>query len=113
MSAEVTEGSVGVYPQRTCLACRGVRPKRELLRLALTGGCPRVDIRSMAGGRGAYVCLNKECLSALCKKKGALSRAFRVNISPRDVKELFDEINGILDARFRSGVLDDKKDTIN
>jgi len=113
VSAEVTQGAVGASPQRTCLACRGLLPKRELLRVALIGGRPRADIRNRACGRGAYVCLKKECLSALCKKKGALSRAFRVNVSRQDVKEFSDEINGILNARFGCGVLDDKKDTIN
>lgn len=49
-------------PQRTCVACRKVTSKRELLRLVrLTDGCVEVDTSGRKAGRGAYLCQSWEC----------------------------------------------------
>jgi len=107
VSGEAGQGPAGASVERTCLACRSVLPKAKLLRVAIIGGHLGADINNRAGGRGAYICLKKECLSAVCKKKGAFSRALRVNVSRQDVEALFGEITDILDARLDSGIMDD------
>ncbi len=44
-------------PQRTCIACRRVRTKRELIRLVRTStGGVEVDTTGKKAGRGAYLC---------------------------------------------------------
>ena len=44
-------------PSRTCVACRTVRPKRELMRVVRTpAGEIILDASGRAPGRGAYVC---------------------------------------------------------
>ena len=49
-------------PQRTCMACRKVRPKRELIRLVrIADGSVEVDINGKRAGRGAYLCRGQEC----------------------------------------------------
>jgi predicted RNA-binding protein YlxR (DUF448 family) len=49
-------------PQRSCVACRGSRAKRELTRLVLdANGHLRIDARGQAPGRGAYLCDNTAC----------------------------------------------------
>ena len=49
-------------PQRTCVACRTVKPKRELIRLVHTsGGSVEVDTSGKKAGRGAYLCRAQEC----------------------------------------------------
>ncbi len=52
-------------PQRTCVACRQVKAKRQLIRLvALPGGGIEVDTSGRKAGRGAYMCPTLECWQA-------------------------------------------------
>lgn len=51
-------------PERTCVACRATRPKRELVRVVRSAeGGLTVDLRGKAPGRGAYLCPAEACLS--------------------------------------------------
>jgi uncharacterized protein len=64
-------------PRRTCLVCREVRGKRELVRLVrLREGTVVVDAAGTAPGRGAYVCRGTGCAARLVKG-GRVSQAFR------------------------------------
>ena len=46
-------------PQRTCVACRRIKPKRELTRLVcVANGSVEVDASGRRPGRGAYLCRN-------------------------------------------------------
>ncbi|MFS8640208.1 MAG: YlxR family protein, partial [Symbiobacteriaceae bacterium] len=50
-------------PQRTCIGCRAVRPKRELLRIVRTPeGEILFDPSGRRAGRGAYLCPSASCL---------------------------------------------------
>jgi len=58
----INPASVKHIPQRTCLACGRVRPKRELVRLVrVSGGGVEVDPGGKIAGRGAYLCPAIEC----------------------------------------------------
>lgn len=49
-------------PQRTCLGCRQVREKRELIRIVRTpDGNIDIDTTGRRTGRGAYLCPNLSC----------------------------------------------------
>jgi uncharacterized protein len=49
-------------PQRTCVACRQIKPKRELIRIVRTpDGSIRVDETGKANGRGVYLCRKRAC----------------------------------------------------
>ncbi|HET9355004.1 MAG TPA: DUF448 domain-containing protein [Sphingomicrobium sp.] len=71
-------------PERTCVLSRAVRPKDELIRLALSpDGEVAPDVRAKAVGRGAYVAVGRAKLdsaNAKGKLKGALSRAFKQDV---------------------------------
>lgn len=55
-------------PQRTCVGCRTVRPKRELIRVVRRQtGEIEVDFTGKVPGRGAYICPDVECLRAAVK----------------------------------------------
>ncbi len=57
-------------PQRTCIACRQVKPKRELLRIVRTPqGRVEIDAVGKKSGRGAYLCANRSCWQTGLKKK--------------------------------------------
>ena len=72
---------------RTCVGCGEESPKRELMRVIRTPeGEVRYDPTGRANGRGAYLCRCSECVM-LAKKKKALSRALRTEVS-EDVYEI-------------------------
>lgn len=72
-------------PQRTCVACRTVRPKRELVRVVRTPkGDVVVDETGKRNGRGAYLCSKQACWEKALTK-GLLNRALRTNLKT-DVK---------------------------
>ena len=63
-------------PMRMCVACREMRPKKELLRVVRTPeGTVAVDRTGRMNGRGAYLCSRAECLNKALKTR-ALERAF-------------------------------------
>jgi hypothetical protein len=68
-------------PQRTCLGCRQVKVKRELIRIVNTpDGNLEVDITGKKTGRGAYLCPTLECWEAGLKGN-RLNHALRTSFS--------------------------------
>lgn len=64
-------------PERTCIGCRQVRPRAELIRLVRRlDGVVRIARTGSEPGRGAYVCRDPRCL-AEALKRGRLAKAFR------------------------------------
>lgn len=50
-------------PQRTCIGCGQVKPKRDLIRFVRTPAGPVVlDQTGKLSGRGAYVCPDPVCI---------------------------------------------------
>jgi predicted RNA-binding protein YlxR (DUF448 family) len=47
-------------PQRTCIGCREVLPKRNLIRVVRTPDGIQVDLTGKAAGRGAYIHAGKK-----------------------------------------------------
>ncbi len=71
-------------PERTCVACRQQRPKRELLRIVRTPqGRVELDPTGKKSGRGAYLCAKRSCWD-LALRKGVLEREFEVSLDPED-----------------------------
>ena len=50
-------------PERTCIACRKLKPKRQLIRLVYSSaiGVVEVDPSGKKPGRGAYLCSTRDC----------------------------------------------------
>jgi uncharacterized protein len=72
---------------RTCVGCRSVRPKRELVRLVRAGDAVEIDRRQRMPGRGAYLCREQRCWAAGLAKRG-LDRTLRTNLSAATRQEL-------------------------
>jgi predicted RNA-binding protein YlxR (DUF448 family) len=51
----------GSLPQRSCVACRDKKDKRDLIRLVYDCNIVVVDISKKKTGRGAYLCPSFEC----------------------------------------------------
>jgi len=57
-------------PQRTCVACRRITDKRELVRLVRTAaGDIEIDSTGKKEGRGAYICPDPACWDKALKGK--------------------------------------------
>ena len=69
-------------PQRTCVGCRRVLAKRELIRVVRTPEGVFVDPTGRRAGRGAYVHNQRSCWAAALK--GGLAAALKTSLSPED-----------------------------
>lgn len=68
-------------PQRTCVGCRTVQAKRQLVRLIrTTDGQVRVDPSGKADGRGAYLHNRRSCWEQALNQAG-LERALKVTLT--------------------------------
>ncbi len=67
-------------PIRSCIGCRSQAPKRALMRIVRQpDGTVRVDPTGKASGRGAYLCLNEDCIRT-ARKRQSLEKQFKVSI---------------------------------
>jgi predicted RNA-binding protein YlxR (DUF448 family) len=67
-------------PERSCVACRTPRTKRELLRVVRTPeGAVMIDPTGRRPGRGAYLCRDAACWD-LAGRRRALEHALRTSI---------------------------------
>ncbi|HQL27641.1 MAG TPA: YlxR family protein [Anaerolineaceae bacterium] len=73
-------------PQRTCVGCREVMPKRNLIRLVRTEQGVVVDPTSKLAGRGAYLHDDRSCWAK--GLKGPLANALRTALTEQDMVAL-------------------------
>ena len=77
---------------RTCVGCGQVHDKKSMLRIVRNMQGEIVpDETGRANGRGAYICLNEECLDKAVKKQ-ALNKAFKMQVSKDTVSEVSEYI---------------------
>ena len=69
-------------PQRTCVGCRLVLPKRTLIRIVRTPNGVAIDGTGKANGRGAYLHNRQICWEK--GLKGALAHALRMDLTEHD-----------------------------
>ena len=62
-----------------CIACKTMKPKREMLRIVKSGEEIFLDKTGRANGRGAYICNDGECIKKL-KKQKLINRTFGVSV---------------------------------
>lgn len=71
-------------PLRTCVGCRQVRPKRQLIRIVrLPDGGVEVDPTGKRSGRGAYLCPQRDCWVKALERKG-LDHALKTTLSDQE-----------------------------
>ena len=81
---------------RTCIGCGEVHDKKTMIRIVKDlQGIIKADDTGRANGRGAYICLNEECLDKAVKKQG-LNRAFKMQVSKDTVSEVSEYIRNRL-----------------
>lgn len=72
-------------PQRMCVGCQEMKPKKQLIRVVRT---PEegieIDHTGKRSGRGAYICQDQECLAKALKGKRlekALQRSIGLEVT--------------------------------
>ncbi len=89
-------------PQRTCVACRRVKDKRQLVRLVrLADGGIEVDSDGGKAGRGAYICRLPRCWQSGLVA-GRLEHALRTSLT-RENRERLIEFGKKLDRELVGG----------
>jgi predicted RNA-binding protein YlxR (DUF448 family) len=73
-------------PQRTCVGCRLVLPKRTLIRLVRTEQGVFIDPTGKAAGRGAYLHTQRVCWER--GLKGGLAHALKTDLTDGDRERL-------------------------
>ena len=67
-------------PMRQCVGCGEMKSKKEMMRVIKTAeGLFELDKTGKKNGRGAYLCMSKECLIQARKNKG-LEKSFKMAI---------------------------------
>ena len=79
-------------PQRTCIGCKEIKPKKELLRIVKSSDNDiSIDTTGKKNGRGAYICKSEKCLEMAIKNK-RLSREFEMAIPTEIYEKLREEL---------------------
>ena len=69
-------------PQRTCVGCREVLPKRSLIRIVRRPEAIEIDPTGKLAGRGAYLHNLRSCWER--GLKGALANALKTELTDQD-----------------------------
>ena len=88
--------------ERTCLGCRQVLRQEKLIRFVLSSsGDVLVDYRGKLPGRGAYTCLNKDCISHAVTRK-QFARTFRASSVKVDLEQIINSLKEQISRRVLS-----------
>ena len=80
-------------PQRTCVGCREVLPKRKMVRIVRTADGVQIDPTGKLAGRGAYLHDRRQCWER--GLKGALAHALKTTLTQADRARLEEFMNGL------------------
>lgn len=81
-------------PQRTCVGCREVLPKRSLIRIVRGPEGVQVDLTGKAHGRGAYLHDDRSCWERGIKS--GLDHALKTKLTDQEKQGLMAFIEGLL-----------------
>lgn len=84
-------------PQRTCIGCRTVQGKKEMLRIVRTPeGQIQLDTTGKKAGRGTYICKTVECLEKAIKGE-LLAKTLETTVSADDKEALRNGVKRIIE----------------
>ena len=75
-------------PERRCCGCGQNMPGKDMIRIVRTPeGDIKIDETGKANGRGAYICMNAECVNKAAKKD-SLGRSLKSTVPAAVYEEL-------------------------
>ena len=79
-------------PLRQCLGCRTMKQKSEIVRFVKSPeGKISLDLTGKKPGRGAYVCLNINCIKRIIKSN-ALGRSLKAQVPEAVLTQLQEQL---------------------
>ena len=85
-------------PMRQCVGCGEMKNKKDMMRVLKTAeGFVVLDKTGRKNGRGAYLCMDRECLIKAGRNKG-LERSLKMSIPQEIYKNLEEEFEESEDA---------------
>lgn len=82
-------------PQRMCLGCGQMKPKRDLVRVVRgPDGSVNLDLGGKKSGRGAYICPISQCLDLALKAK-RLEKKLETSLPEDVISKLVSQIKGV------------------
>jgi hypothetical protein len=97
-------------PQRTCVGCRLVLSKRQLIRVVRTPDGIVVDHTGKMAGRGAYLHDNRSCWEKAVK--GALANALRTELTNEDKERIAKFASTLTEKEMSEAGMDPKQESI-
>jgi len=86
-------------PLRMCVGCQEMKPKKQLLRLVRTPEAMiEIDPTGKRAGRGAYICLDAECLKK-ARKGRRLEKVFKSPVPPSVYQDIEDNLSKLKDQK--------------
>jgi hypothetical protein len=73
-------------PQRTCIGCRQVLPKKSLIRIVRSTEGVKIDLSGKMNGRGVYLHESSSCWERGIN--GAIAHALKVELTQQEKHEL-------------------------
>jgi predicted RNA-binding protein YlxR (DUF448 family)/ribosomal protein L30E len=88
-------------PERTCIGCRGVFRKDEVIRIVAGPSGPVLDYREKLPGRAAYACPRRECIEKALNREN-LSRALKLKVRPPAPADFIGLLSASMIAKIKS-----------
>ncbi len=88
-------------PERTCIGCRGVFKKKDVVRVVAGPEGAIIDYREKLPGRAAYVCPRRECITKALGKEG-LCRALRIKGRPPEPADFIAKLRWTITDKVKS-----------
>jgi predicted RNA-binding protein YlxR (DUF448 family) len=88
-------------PQRTCIGCRQVFGKDEVIRIVAGPAGAVIDYREKLPGRAAYVCPQRDCIQKALSREN-LSRALHVKTAVPDADVFVEQLAASIMEKIRS-----------
>lgn len=88
-------------PERTCIGCRGVFKKNEVVRIIAGPEGILIDYREKLPGRAAYVCPRRECIDKALSKEN-LSRALHLKVRTPDSAAFITRLADVVREKIQS-----------
>jgi len=88
-------------PERTCIGCRQVLKKGDVIRIIAGPAGLVIDYREKLAGRAAYVCPRQECIRKAFTKE-TLSRSLHLKIVPPDAATFMSQLAASITEKIKS-----------
>lgn len=90
--------------ERTCVGCRNVFQKNEVIRIVAGSERIVIDYREKMQGRAVYVCPKRACITKALAKE-ALSKALRQKVTVPSVDEFIGSLSAAIEEKIRSLII--------